>query len=71
MDFDISIRIIGSEHLMATPSRVRLTLYDEQGTEVASKKRSLDGFEPFLRSIDNSRAFDAELAVIKPNLVPE
>jgi hypothetical protein len=46
------------------PSRVRLTLYDEQGTEVATKERNLDGFEPFLKSIDDSRVFGSALADI-------
>jgi hypothetical protein len=48
----------------SSPSRVRVTLYDGQGTQVASKEIDLDGFEPFLRSIADSRVFGSSLADI-------
>jgi hypothetical protein len=42
-------------------SRVRLTLHDGQGTEVATTEIDLDGFEPFLKSIDHADVFGSDL----------
>lgn len=42
-------------------SRVRVTLYDEQGTQVATKQLELDGFEPFLKRIDHAQVFGSSL----------
>jgi hypothetical protein len=43
-------------------SQVRVTLYDEQGSQVATRELELDQFEPFLKRIDHADLFGSTLA---------
>lgn len=44
------------------PSRVRVTLYDDLGTQLASTELELEGYEPFLQRIDHGSVFGSSLA---------
>lgn len=46
----------------AAPSRVRVTLHDATGAQLAATEIELDGFEPFLQRIDHASVFGAGLA---------